>query len=315
MELPTPVVSPTPIVVASSLTSTVPTPTDTPALDYTIEDIKGTGLILTGDDTIPESAVEGESVEPGDELITKDYSEMTLALNDNTMVHLSANSQIKVTDLTPNATQGFSSRIELILGNILSEVEKLNESKSSFEIEAGGVVCAVRGTGFEVQKQGDYIGTKTYHGAVEMQKDGQTQVVKENEHSTFNLKNASFLPKRHLSPAEKSHYQNWVKTKKMVQKKRSARINGGIAPHRPHQKGLSSKAGIAGNHEGAEKLKAKPHAVHPTKVKHNQTARHPAKTQVRKPMTRKPQQRPAVKRNPPQKQRPRKNQPKKKRKA
>src|ERR1700677_423764 len=89
MELPTPVVSPTPIVVTASLTAAVPTPTDTPTLDYTIEDIKGTGLILTGDDTIPESAVEGESVEPGDELFTKDNSEMTLALNDNTMVHLS----------------------------------------------------------------------------------------------------------------------------------------------------------------------------------------------------------------------------------
>jgi hypothetical protein len=199
----------------------------------------------------------------------------------------------------------------------LSEVEKLDESKSSFEIEAGGVVCAVRGTGFEVEKQGDYIGTKTYHGAVEMQKDGQTQLVKENEHSTFNVKNASFLPKRHLTPADKKHYQSWVKTKNRVQKKRAARINGGIAPHRPHQKGLPPKTKSTGNHGSPEKLKAKQHAAHSANAQHHQ-ARPSAKAKIRKPVQKKPPQRPAArqanKRNPPQKKQPRKNQQKKKKK-
>ncbi len=318
MKLPTPVVSPTPIVAASASLIAIPTPTDTPALDYTIEDIKGTGLILTGDDTIPESVVEGESVEPGDELFTKDNSEMTLALNDNTLIHLSANSQVKVTDLTPNTTQGFSSRIQLLLGTILSEVEKLNESQSSFEIEAGGVVCGVRGTGFEVKKQGDFIGTKTYHGAVEMKKNGITQLVKENEHSTFNLKNSNFLPKRHLSQTEKKHYQNWVKTKKMVQKKRAARINGGIAPHRPHQKSQSATAEMNETHRSGKKLKTRQHAAHAANPKRNQAAHSIAKPQVRKPIPKKPQQRSVsrsvVKKKPSQKQQPRKNQPKRKRK-
>jgi hypothetical protein len=283
MKLPTPVVSPTPIVINIAALTGSPTATETPTLEYTIEDLKGTGLILTGDDTVPESAVEGEAVEPGDELFTKDNSEMTLSLNDNTMIHMAANSHIKVTDLTSNTTNGFSSHIELLLGSILSEVEKLNESQSSFEIASGGVVCGVRGTGFEVQKQGDYVGTKTYHGTVEMKKDGVTQLVKENEHSTFNLKNSSFMPLRHLSQAEKKHYQTWIKTKNRVQKKRAARIAGGNPPqHRP-AKVLGKKAENKKGHQPGAKLKQQ-QALHAA-MKHNK-ASHPRP--MNKPMVRRP---------------------------
>src|SRR6202034_543435 len=135
MQIPTPVPTAT-AVVSISPTPTIGTPSPTatspPVLEYTIEDIKGTGLIIPSGSTIPESAGEGETVEPGDELITKDDSEMTIALNDNTLAHIAANSQVTVTNLTPNDTgRGFSSKIELLLGNILSEVEKLDESKSS----------------------------------------------------------------------------------------------------------------------------------------------------------------------------------------
>jgi hypothetical protein len=230
MQLPTPIPIPTAVLSPTPLFTQPPTPTATPLLQYSIEDIKGTALIIPLDATVPETAEEGETVEAGDELLTKDDSEMTLALNDNTMIHVSANSQIKVLDLTPNTTQGFSSRIELILGNILSEVEKLNESESSFEVEAGGVVCGVRGTAFEVQNQGGNVSTSTFHGVVEMKKDGLTQNVNVNEHSTFSLKKSNFSSQRHLSLAEKNHYKIWVKTKAVVQKKRENRMNNRVAP-------------------------------------------------------------------------------------
>jgi hypothetical protein len=125
MVLPTPIATPT-LIAASSPTTTlalVLTPTPEPTvLEYSIEDIKGTALIMPFDSTVPETAAEGESVEAGDEVITKDNSEMTLALNDNTLVHVEANSRVKVANLTPNATHGFASRLELLLGNVLSEV-------------------------------------------------------------------------------------------------------------------------------------------------------------------------------------------------
>jgi hypothetical protein len=284
MALPTPIPTATPIV---TITPTVvdtppPTATATPSLEYSIEDIKGTVLILLVDTTVPESAVEGESVQVGDELITKENSEMTLALNDNTMVHISADSQVRVADLAPNTSQGFTSRIELLLGNILSEVEKLNESKSSFEIEAGGVVCAVRGTAFEVQKQGDNVSTSTFHGNVEMEKDGHKQLVPAFEHSTFSLKNSRFLAQRDLKRSEIKHYRAWVKAKAVIQRKRAARINGGRMPqNHPVQKIQTHRAGNIGNHRPSAKPRAQQYNQHRTQTRNNHSAHSQTGTQSR----------------------------------
>lgn len=284
MALPTPIPTATPIVTITPTTVYTPQPTATatPSLEYSIEDIKGTGLILLVDTTMPESAAEGESVQVGDELITKGNSEMTLSLNDNTMVHIAADSQVRVADLAPNTSQGFTSRIELLLGNILSEVEKLNESKSSFEIEAGGVVCGVRGTAFEVQKQGDVVSTSTFHGNVEMEKDGHTQSVPSFEHSTYSLKNARFSAQRDLKPSEIKRYRTWVKAKAVIQRKRAARIGGGRMPqNHPAQRAQHQRAGNTGNHHPAAKLRAQQHTQHPAQTRHNHAAHSPSKTQSR----------------------------------
>jgi len=231
MKLPTPIPTSTPIALSpTAVTTEEPTPTTTPSLQYSIEDIKGTALIIPAGSTIPETAEEGEAVETGDNLLTKEDSEITLALNDNTLIHIPADSQIRVVDLSPNTIHGFSSRIELILGNILSEVEKLNESKSSFEIEAGGVVCGVRGTAFEVQNRDGNVSTSTYHGVVVMKKGAHIQTVRTNDHSTFSLKQTHFLPQRSLTLAEKKRYKVWQKTKTAVQQKRAIRMNNGVPP-------------------------------------------------------------------------------------
>src|SRR5665213_267029 len=285
MPLPTPIPTATPIVTITPTTVNTPQPTATatPSLEYSIEDIKGTGLILLVETTVPETAAEGESVQVGDELITKDNSEMTLALNDNTMVHIEANTQVMVADLAPNSSQGFTSRIKLILGNILSEVEKLNESKSSFEIEAGGVVCGVRGTAFEVQKQGDNVSTSTFHGNVEMEKDGHKQSVPAFEHSTFSLKNACFSAQRDLKPSEIKRYHAWVKTKSLIQRKRAVRINGGGMPqNHPTQKTQTHRAENVRNHHPAAKLRAQQHNQHQTQVRNNQSVHPGEKEQSQK---------------------------------
>jgi hypothetical protein len=275
MPLPTPIPTATPIVTITPTTVDTPQPTATatPTLEYSIEDIKGTGLILLVDATVPESAAEGESVQVGDALITKDNSEITLALNDNTLVHIEADTQIRVADLASNNSQGFTSRIELLMGNILSEVEKLNESQSSFEIAAGGVVCGVRGTAFEVQKQGDNVSTSTFHGNVEMEKDGHKQSVPAFEHSTFSLKNARFSAQRDLRPSEIKRYRTWVKAKAVIQRKRAARINGGRMPqNHPVQKTKTHGVGNVENHHPAEKLRTQQHNQHQAQARNNQSA-------------------------------------------
>ncbi len=187
--------------------------------EYVMEKIKGTVLIKNQDSTAPEEAEEEETVEGGDEIITKNNSEVSLTLDENTMFHLGPNSDVKVSQLLWNNSNGFISRLELRAGKILSEVEKLAQSDSTFEVNSGGVVCGVRGTAFEVQNQEGTVHMSTFHGVVEMKKGALVQRVNANEHSAFLIKRGAFLPNRVLKPAERSHYKVWLKQKAMVQER------------------------------------------------------------------------------------------------
>lgn len=214
---------PTPVPIVFQMDT--PTEVQTPEpLEYVIEDLKGTVLIIENGSTQPEPAQEEETVEEGDEIITKSGSQVSLTLDDNTLFQLYENSDIKVDQLKPNASKGFISRLKLAEGRILSEVEKLKESDSTFDVTSGGVVCGVRGTAFEVQNQGQVVHTSTFHGIVEMKKGDQVQQVGENRHLAFSLKKGGFLPLRALNPQERQHYKNWQRRMPTLQRRRAQRM-------------------------------------------------------------------------------------------
>ncbi len=222
---------PTPVSLATTTTPSSgaipidlgPTPTPEP-LEYVLEDLKGTVLIRESGENRAEPAAEEETVKEGDEVITKAGSEASLTLDENTLFHLPENSDVKVDQLQPNLSNGFISRLQLLGGRVLSEVEKLGDSHSTFEVESGGVVCGVRGTAFEVFNQDGAVHTLTYHGEVEMHKGNLVQAVVAGHHSAFLLKKGTFQPPRPLRPAEQQHYQNWLRKKAIVQKKQAHRL-------------------------------------------------------------------------------------------
>ncbi len=227
MQLPTSIPTVTPVISVTATetsSSPVPTPTETPEpMAYIIEDLKGTVYIIQRGSTELEAAELEEAVEAGDEIITKKNSEVSLTLNSMTMIHLSADSSVKISELKPNGPKGFTSRLKLILGKVLSEVEKLGGSGSVFEVEAGGVICGVRGTSFEVQTQKDTVSASTFSGVIEMKKDKKRQLVKANQRSAFSKKKKIFLAQRALNKAEKNRYKGWLKQKAVIGKKRLER--------------------------------------------------------------------------------------------
>lgn len=208
-----------------------PTPSTAP-LEYEVEDIQGTVMALLDGATDAVTVQEGETLETGDTLITLAKSETTLSLNDVTAVHVSEGTTVKIAELETNSTQGFISRLELAGGQVLSEVEKLDTSHSTFEVNAGGVVCGVRGTAFEVQNQGGQVETNTFHGAVEVDKDDQSQLVKGGEHSAFSFKKSGFLTKRKLNPSENKRYKIWGRLYKRARQKRAQRMK--LIRNHPH---------------------------------------------------------------------------------
>lgn len=185
-------------------------------IGYTLDQITGTVLVLPKGAAKPEKAEEDQTVQVGDEIITQANSQVSLTLDENTMLQVSADSYLVVGDLSRKNQTSFVSRLKLAAGRVLSQVEKLGSSHSVFEIEAGGVVCGVRGTAFEVAKQGESVQTNTFEGTVEMSKDQMSQKVTAGKHSEFALDQGLFTIQRVVSAREEARYENWKKYRDLM---------------------------------------------------------------------------------------------------
>jgi len=92
----------------------------------------------------------------GDRIITSDNSKATIRLFDGSSLDISPKTEFILSKLQKPTEQDKVIQFKLIVGKLLAAVEKLTTSKSSFEIEAGGVVCGVRGTHFSVSNDGQH---------------------------------------------------------------------------------------------------------------------------------------------------------------
>ncbi len=146
---------------------TADTTPKTDPMEYVIEDIHGSNVqVLEEGDNRWETAVEGQAVDSGDEIKVGEGSEATLVLENETSVHLSEKSDMKIENIAVNQTGGFLSRLQVLAGLLLADVKKnLQDSHSTFEVESNGVVCGVRGTAFEVNAQGDSSQVSTHEGS------------------------------------------------------------------------------------------------------------------------------------------------------
>ncbi len=200
--------------------------------EYIIEDIQGSDVQVLEDGSQNwEKAQEGQEVESGDQVKTGDNSQANLMLESETTVHLDSNSTIKVDQVTSNENGGFLSRLDMLAGNLLADVKKnLQESNSTFEVDANGVVCGVRGTAFEVGFNGGEIQTSTHEGKVEVvDRDHQSHFVEAGNASTFN--NGHFRLERRLERKEMDRFQQWRQYRKQIFVKRLRRLKD-IVEHR-----------------------------------------------------------------------------------
>jgi len=194
-------------------------------VEYAVEDIQGGNVqVLESNSKTWDPAQEGQVLESGDEIRVGDNSEVTLTLQSETQVHLSANSDLKVGQIAPNTTNGFFSHLVVLAGVVLSDVKKnLLESHSSFEIEANGVVCAVRGTAFEVSNVNGNVQTATHEGKVEMASGGESHFVTEGSAASFS--GGKYQGIRQLRTEEMNRFQRWRSMRMRIGNKRMQRIH------------------------------------------------------------------------------------------
>ena len=92
------------------------------------------------------TAQKDSTVVEGERIVTDKDSKATLQLFDGSQLDINPNTDLALTKMQKPSSQDKVLQFKLFVGNLLAKVKKLASSKSSFEIEAGGVICGVRGT-------------------------------------------------------------------------------------------------------------------------------------------------------------------------
>jgi hypothetical protein len=188
---------------------------------YFITDIQGEGnaQVLPEGQSQWQKAKTGGRLEEGDRILVGDDTEVILSLKSETLVHLDEDTEMTVAQLADSPAGGFLSRLKLLTGAILSDVKKnLPESQSSFEVDAGGVVCGVRGTVFEVSTKGDQVQASTDEGVVQVATSQGSEQVKAGNSCSATKGGA---PRVRSSTGEtKARFQAWRTIRQRFGKKR-----------------------------------------------------------------------------------------------
>jgi hypothetical protein len=90
----------------------------------------------------------GSVVKQGERVVTDKDSTAVLQFFDGSQLTVKPQTDFWLSKLKAPSSHDKILKFKMMLGSLLAQVTKLNSSNSSFEVEAGGVVCGVRGTKF-----------------------------------------------------------------------------------------------------------------------------------------------------------------------
>ena len=96
-------------------------------------------------------AKDGTKVRETEKVTTGADSKTIVRFFDGSQLAISPNSSVQLNKIQKLSDQDKVLHFKLLVGKLMATVQKLASSKSSFEVEAGGVVCGVRGTQFVLQ--------------------------------------------------------------------------------------------------------------------------------------------------------------------
>ena len=111
----------------------------------------------------------------------------TLQLFDGSTLNVSPDTEVLIKTLQKPTKDEKKIRFSLNFGTLLAQVKKLLTTKSSFEVEGGGVVCGVRGTKFQVSydRDLDEFDLKVFEGSVLTSSGGENNLFKSGDQMQF----------------------------------------------------------------------------------------------------------------------------------
>jgi|SRR6185295_13635844 len=128
------------------------------------------------------------TVKEGERVVTGKDSTATLRFFDGSELKISPKTDFRLSRLEKLPQQDKAMRFKLLAGKLWAKVQKLASRKSTFEIDAGGVVCGVRGTEFSVDYNPDneHVDLHVDNGTVYTDVSGQVHNYHGGEDAHFN---------------------------------------------------------------------------------------------------------------------------------
>src|SRR5262249_31786499 len=133
------------------------------------------------------TAKKASVVAEGEKIITGQDAKATLQMFDGSELKLSPQTEFQVTKVEKPGENDKILHFKLLVGRIFASVKKLSSAKSSFEVEAGGVVCGVRGTqfGMEFDPVKNKVGLGVFEGSVYTHYHGHSSFFNSGENVHF----------------------------------------------------------------------------------------------------------------------------------
>jgi hypothetical protein len=133
-------------------------------------------------------AKKDSTVLEGERITTGKDSSAVLRLFDGSELKVSSKTEFWLSKLQTPSVKDKVLKFKLAFGQLAAKVKKLASSKSSFEIEAGGVVCGVRGTEYTYSYDPvtNKVTVKVLEGTVFMNSGGQTYLFTAGQTIEFN---------------------------------------------------------------------------------------------------------------------------------
>lgn len=133
------------------------------------------------------NAQKGTTAFEGETVILEKGSFAILKLPDSSLLELKAESKITLNAMKQPTEKEKIMHFSLLMGGVKAVVSKLLTANSQFEIEAGGVVCGVRGTQFTLDYDPavEKVDLKVLEGTVYAVVEGKTSIFKEGEGAEF----------------------------------------------------------------------------------------------------------------------------------
>ncbi len=112
--------------------------------------VQGKVQVLVPNHKKPKKAQKDLVVTQGDRIVTQADSSAVLRLFDGSELRVDPQTEFVLSEMKKPSDEDKNFKFSLFVGKLAAVVKKLTSASSSFEIEAGGVVCGVRGTQFEM---------------------------------------------------------------------------------------------------------------------------------------------------------------------